>query len=266
MWYEAVFPEETEDALIRWSDIESAIARWEDLDVESFPTHERISGDPDTPIIGAADVARYGVDETVRATIEWWPDEHQYIVRGLDSTSKKPITDTAGRIQLDHETWDYYQYVIDDTGVGGGVTDILRGSSMARVVLPFIAGGKPQHSKRYTNAKAEAYFFTARLFEKEAIAIPNHPKLVSQLSQMRYEVMQDKRLKILDPGEKATHEKGVKQKQKSPDYADAVTYCLYPTFFGEALEQVDVYGLDDLLPKQKRPDKGRDRWKQRASF
>ena len=61
--------------------------------------------------------------------IEWWPDEHQYIVRGLDSTSKKPITDTAGRIQLDHETWDYYQYVIDDTGVGGGVTDILRGSS-----------------------------------------------------------------------------------------------------------------------------------------
>lgn len=264
MWYEAEFPEETEDALIRWKDIESAIERWEELKVEDFSSRERIGGDEDTPVLGGCDVARYGVDETVRMGVEWWKDDHYYIVRHIENTQKKPLTDTAGRIQLDHEDWNYYQYSVDDTGVGGGVTDILRGSDMATIIYPYIAGSKPQHSRRYANAKAEGYFFVAKLFEKENIAIPNHPKLVSQLSQMRYEVRLDKTLKVLDPGEKATHEKGVRSKAKSPDYADTLMMAVYPTYFGEQIKSPGVRSLDDMIPIPKR--KKRERWPTYAGY
>jgi hypothetical protein len=264
MWYEAKFPEETEDALIRWKDIESAIERWEELGVEDLSPRERIHSDEDTPILGGCDVARYGVDETVRMGLEWWRDEHYYIIRQIDNTQKKPVTDTAGRIQRDHEDWDYYQYTVDDTGVGGGVTDILRGSSMAPSIIPFVAGAKPQHSRRYANTKAEGYFFLAKLFEKEALAIPNHEKLVQQCSQMRYEVKADKTLKVLDPGEKATHEKGVRSKGKSPDYADTLMMAVYPTYFGEPVESIGYRSLDDMIPKPKR--RKADRWPTYGSY
>lgn len=253
MWYEAEFPEETEDALIKGKDIESAIERWEVFDGEYDLEGDKakILGE-EALFLGGCDVARYGVDETVRGTLEWEEETRQYLVRAINNTSKKPITDTAGRIQLDEEEWKYHLYTVDDTGVGGGVTDILKTSPMAPCVVPFIAGGKPLHSKRYLNIKAEAYFFLARLFTKELIAIPNHPKLVAQLQGMRYEVQLDKRLKVLDPGEKATHEKGVRSKSKSPDYSDMLMMAVYPTFFGEVVtHEPDIRNFDDLIPKPK---------------
>jgi len=258
MWYEAEFPEETEDALIKAADIESAIERWENVASDCLVEEAAVRVfNEDAKILGGCDVARYGVDETVRCTTEWEENTNQYVVRCLDSTSKKPVTDTAGRIQLDNDEWHYYQYVVDDTGVGGGVTDILRGSDMAIAVLAFIAGGKPQHSSRYINIKAEAYFFLARLLTKELIAIPNEPKLVAQLQGMRYEVQKDKKLKVLDPGEKATHEKGTRHKTKSPDYSDALMMCVYPTFFGEVVGKADIRNLDDYIP---RPKPKKPRW------
>ena len=48
------------------------------------------------------------------------------------------------------------------------------------------------------------------LFEKDLISIPSNPKLISQLSQMRYEFTTLSKIKIKDP------------EGKSPDYADSL--------------------------------------------
>jgi hypothetical protein len=48
------------------------------------------------------------------------------------------------------------------------------------------------------------------LFEQDLISIPNDSKLISQLSQMRYQFTSAGKIQIIDP------------ENKSPDYADSL--------------------------------------------
>jgi len=262
MWYEAEFPEEVEDTLIKWSQIEAAIAKYEEM-VKDGPTAGVQYFDV-SRFYGACDVARYGVDETVRCCVEVKADTSMYLLRALEATHRKPTTDTAGRIELDAEIWQFSQYTVDDTGVGGGVTDILRNGEVGKVVYPFIAGGRPQHSRRFLNAKSEGYFFLAKLFEEGKIAVSNDDRLIAQLSQMRYEVMLDKRLKVLDPGEKPVHEKGATEPIHSPDRGDALMMCVYPTYFSQPIpEEFKLKTVDDFVPI---PSQKKERWKTYAGY
>jgi hypothetical protein len=64
------------------------------------------------------------------------------------------------------------------------------------------------------NLKSQRWWKLRELFEHDLISIPNNPKLISQLSQMRYEFTPVSKIKIIDP------------EGKSPDYADSLMLTL----------------------------------------
>ena len=100
---------------------------------------------------------------------------------------------------------------VDSIGVGAGVYSQLK--TLGYKVNSIRVGEAPisnYDSKRYLNLKSQRWWKLRELFEKDLIAIPNNPKLISQLSQMRYEFTPISKIKIKDP------------EGKSPDYADSL--------------------------------------------
>jgi phage terminase large subunit len=165
----------------------------------------------------AVDVARFGEDETVFTIIESY-NVNQWQQIFMDSWKNKAITETVGKIVELSRTWGLDQIVIDDTGIGGGVTDML--NEMKLPVMPFIGNGKPIN-EMYTNIRAEAFFNLKNMFERREIKILNDAKLHEQLLAIRYQYMSN--------GKKAIVSKDKMRAEgfKSPDRADSLAMCIY---------------------------------------
>lgn len=169
--------------------------------------------------IMAVDVARFGEDETVftilqSRNIREWEQIYQYTWR------EKPITEITGKIlDLDRE-FNLDMIVIDDCGIGGGVTDMLK--DQRQVPTAFIGNEKPQN-EFYENKRSEGFFRMKEMFEKGFIKILNDNILMEQLLSIRY--------KFKGNGVKAIVSKDEMRKDglKSPDRCDALMQACYYT-------------------------------------
>jgi hypothetical protein len=118
------FPAQQDDAVVSRADLEAA-------QVQTI--------EPGLPLVLGLDVARFGSDESVLALREG------NRIRVIDSWQGKAITETTGRV-LDHlrrlqaEHARRIHVVVDDAGLGGGVTDGLREQGVQVVGLN--GGGK----------------------------------------------------------------------------------------------------------------------------
>lgn len=241
--YEANFPEETEDQLIRYSWIMRAIK----------PISNILKGIKKCGI----DVARSGNDSTV---LTWGikTEDNIYIVQGIEEHNQQDTMVTVGNaIKLNQEQ-NFDKIIIDTSGLGAGVTDRLReAKTEGRIKGEIIAyeGGKSsimdfkrktaerkEIKTRFLNTKAEAYFHLRNLFEEDRIIIPKHPKLIDQLTKMKWDITSAEKIRILDPGmaEEDTAEK------KSPDFADSLCYFCF-----EGNKSSLFFGSLDVGPKSK---------------
>ena len=161
----------------------------------------------------AVDVARFGTDETVFNIIEsrgvfiW---EQIY----LEAWRDKSLMETVGKIVDIQRTFGVDAIVIDDTGMGGGVTDRLREFRLQ--VIPFLSGGKANQSDVYDNRRAEGFFKLQEMMNKGYLKIKPDQALMDQLLTIRY--------KFRSSGHKAIVSKDDMRKDglKSPDRADAL--------------------------------------------
>lgn len=161
----------------------------------------------------AVDVARFGTDETVFNIIEsrgvfiW---EQIY----LEAWRDKSLMETVGKIVDIQRTFGVDAIVIDDTGMGGGVTDRLREFRLQ--VIPFISGGKANQSDVYDNRRAEGFFKLQEMMNKGYLKIKPDQTLMDQLLTIRY--------KFRSNGQKCIVSKDEMRKDglKSPDRADAL--------------------------------------------
>ncbi len=157
------------------------------------------------------DVARFGDDETVI-----------YKRRGLKVLERKSWRG-QDTIQSANEAWNMANHdpsvmiVVDDTGVGAGVSDKL--AELGAKVYRFIAGGKALNSDKYENATAELW----HEFPVDVADIPDDPELIRQLSGRQYSY--DKK------GRRRAEPKDEYKKRigKSPDDADALLLCFLDT-------------------------------------
>ena len=118
---------------------------------------------------------------------------------------------------------DVTEIVVDDTGVGGGVTDRLNEENIAegRVrIIPFNGGEKARRSDRYVNAIAEAWLELGQAFRDGMIDIDDNPAVIAQLSSRRYTVQGDRRIKL-----ESKDEFKRRSSDGSPDDADALAMC-----------------------------------------
>jgi phage terminase large subunit len=164
-----------------------------------------------------ADIARFGKDRIVfmkrkgMKVIDW------KIYR------KKSITETAGLL-IDfvgrHNTEILVK--IDDTGVGGGVTDILMSDGYN--VEPIIFGAKSNDTDKYTNLNTEMWFYFQSIVNK--CSLPDIQELKSELTTREYKIDMKGRKQI------ESKEEYKKRFHKSPDLADGALLCFFESNTG----------------------------------
>lgn len=174
------------------------------------------------------DVARFGDDETVIAP------KVGYQVRPLLCNKGKNLMWTVGQIvetciTLREEHPEYNGFVlvkIDDTGLGGGVTDRLKeikeenGFDWLMVAPVNFAGKSPD--RHYADISTYMWAQVRNQITDNLLNIPNDSELVAQLSARKYFVHSTGRLKL--ERKDTMKERGI----KSPDRADALALACLP--------------------------------------
>ena len=166
------------------------------------------------PII-AADIARFGEDETVIMRREGgW-------IRVYRAHHKDDTMTTAGHIakamrDIDDEAGknDWVRAIVDVPGVGGGVVDRL--AELDLPVVPYNGGEAPIDKERFVNARAEDYWTLRERFEQGEVDIdPDDDKLAAQLGSIKWGIDSRGRIKIESKDDMR------KRGLPSPDRADA---------------------------------------------
>ena len=171
------------------------------------------------PFTLSCDVARYGKDETVFALAKGnW-------VSSLESHSKQSTMKTVSQAmqihdQLKEKGVRVRSFRVDDTGVGGGVTDRMLEEDYE--VVPMNFGASPFDSERFYDLRSEMWWNVRELILAENCSLPNDKGLIRQLASPRYEVTSGRKIKL------ESKEHMMRRRIKSPDKGDAVVMVLYP--------------------------------------
>ena len=197
MWYEAEFPEESEDSLFRDKWLQDA--RNSALTLDPEQTSKKYIG---------LDVAEMGIDLTVACSVIkqngiWFVQEPQ-------AWGKKDTMVTSGKVKEIADNFIPEKINVDSNGVGAGVKDRL--VELGFKCNGFKAGMSPTTEKdkeRFANLKAQGYWKLRDLFENGKIVMSKNNKLYGELGLMRYEFTSNRKIRIVDPS-------------KSPDFADAL--------------------------------------------
>ncbi len=203
------FPDAVSDALIPLHWIEKAINI--ELPERDLP---RV-GDDGVRVQVGVDVARMGGDETVITVVA----ERGNVARVIDivSATHRETTWTARRAVRVAEKYGAERILVDDTGVGGGVTDLIREEGAPVTPVKFGAAPTNAEAKRlFLNLKAQIYFELKDYFDPardSMLIIPDNPKLIRDLSALKVDYTSRDLIKIIDP-------------PKSPDYADSLALAI----------------------------------------
>lgn len=163
----------------------------------------------DGGIVVGADIARFGADSTV------FVKRQGLQVIGVKVLHKADTQEVARQLN------DYCEggkIVIDDTGVGGGVTDKLK--DMGANVMPINFGGSPMNKRKYPDIISEMWFNLSDLLP--TIGLKYDDELMAELSSRQYKYTPDERRKVES---KEDYKK--RTGRRSPDRADATILCFY---------------------------------------
>lgn len=167
--------------------------------------------DDDGAIVIGVDVARMGDDRTV-----FWKRKG---LKSIDHRrfSKLRIPDICDRLEQFADFDKSIAVKVDDTGVGGGVTDemIKRGYN----VIAINFGGEPGNRDKYPNWISEAWFTIAEMMPH--IQLPFDSDLLMELSTRNWS--QDVKGKRRVESKQEYKKRGF----RSPDLADACIICYH---------------------------------------
>jgi hypothetical protein len=184
--------------------------------VEDAQSREVLPPAPDREAVVAVDVARFGSDETVISTLIGNEVRIHDVYHGQDTVitaaETKKVYDElrAGKGAA--------RVVVDDSGVGGGVTDILKHGGVK--VFGFNAGESAIESDNFPNARSESWFRMAERLTH--LRIPEDEQLAADLLSPRYKLDKDGR-RVVEPKDETKKRLG-----RSPDRADSVNMLLVP--------------------------------------
>lgn len=163
----------------------------------------------DGGIVVGADIARFGDDATVfvkRQGLQVIDSRVFYKLDTQDVASRLLGFAQGGTIN------------IDDTGVGGGVTDRLRAMNANVNAINF--GASPMDKKKYPDIISEMWFNLAGIIQ--TIGIKKDDELMSELASRQFKYTADERRKV-----ESKDEYKKRTGRHSPDRADAMILCFY---------------------------------------
>jgi len=202
------FPEKAEDSVYNATDVENA-----QLTINELPNNNigRVLG---------IDVARFGDDKSVFCVYQNNKLIHMEWVQGKDTVQ---VANIAKKLFND---FDCTTIGVDDTGVGGGVTDNLRHDNYP--CAAFNAANSAFNSQDFDNIKAEMHFALAREFKEgnidlseSTIETSDLDNIKADLLNIKYEITRQGKLIIV------SKEKMKKKGIPSPDHAEALMIAYY---------------------------------------
>ena len=220
------FPKQEDDIFISLSIIEQCISTLYELPEKQVSPH----------IIFGVDVARFGDDETIIYQNIQGKLKMAKHRRGQDlMTTVGDIVSLYREIVKKCPNYKGRIYVnIDDTGLGGGVTDRLREvkreENLNRLfVIPINAAERietdtkegKEAAEHYNNITTHMWAVLRDLLENKQVQIEDDAETVAQLSTRKYFIASNGKLELESKKEMK------KRKLGSPDRADAAALCVY---------------------------------------
>lgn len=196
------------------------LAQWPEESVEgvikrqwlndSFVRHE-LSRCAEGGVVLGVDVARYGADQSCVAVCRGRRVDELILWRGASTT------ESADRVVAIAERLQKPRIIVDDTGVGGGVTDTLR--SRGYRVVAFNGAGAA--SQRFLNLRAASHWKFRELLERGEADLPRDSQLMEEALALEWQLAPSGGIQILG--------KDVVRKTlgRSPDRLDAVVLALW---------------------------------------
>lgn len=219
------FPKGALDAFISMETVELAIE-------SKIPMHEILNA---TVAHIGVDVARFGDDKTV--LVPRIANKALSIQKHHKQDTMATVGHTllmAKELMKKYPNLKKIRIKVDDTGVGGGVTDRLK-EVVKEDKLPFeiipVNNGESATDEYYHNMGTQVWGNLRELLEENMKAylagetallqLPNVPEMIRELSNRKYRMSSRSKLEI--ESKKSMKERGV----GSPDIADALTLAYY---------------------------------------
>lgn len=161
------------------------------------------------------DVARYGTDRTALCI------KQGNRISILESWTHSSIVDTAERIKLRAEQYKPVAIRVDDTGVGGGLTDLLKINGLPVDAINYAGKAK---DPQYPNVASELWFDFATMLPSLSINpnLDDFAKLSSELTTRRWKITSRNQRQI-----ESKQDYKDRENLGSPDLADAVLLACY---------------------------------------
>jgi len=213
------FPEMAEDSVIQLHEVEAARERYKAFvyrgGFDILPAATNLDGSYRDPLKIGVDVARFGDDQSIVAARRGnhvWP---------LWRWQHKRTTETAGKVAAIANHIGADEILVDDIGVGGGVTDILVDADLKADVVGVNVGERPDKPDLYANCRTELWY-KMRDWVQDSGRIPGSRGILPALTAQKYEFSKaGGQLKLV------SKEKTKKALGKSPDEADAIMLTFY---------------------------------------
>lgn len=182
--------------------------------------------DTDGAVEIGVDVARYGSDRST-----FYKRKGLGLVDSREYT-KLALTELATKLETFADFNKDIRIKIDDTGIGGGLTDIMK--ERGYNVVPINFGASASDKDKYTNLISEAWFYIQSIIKD--ISIPQDNDLLMELTTRRW--------KMDSRGRRAVESKDDYKKRgyRSPDKADGLILAYY-----NPVEQVVEWATADEL-------------------
>lgn len=181
---------------------------------------QRDLSDGDSKATLACDVARFGEDSTVVYRRRGHSSSLLWKTHGRDTQF------IAGKLKtLAEEDESVDTIVVDDNGVGGGVTDRLREErprSGAVRIVAFNGGASAKKDDKYANAVTEAWYAIREAAIEGMLDIDDNPALIGQLASRKFKYLGSGRVQL------ESKEDYKKRAGLSPDDADALAMAYSP--------------------------------------
>lgn len=205
-------PNEREDALIRYA--------WVNDAMEREPTYEKIDD-----VVCGIDVARYGSDKTV------WVFRKGNDVIGYEELEKGSIPEQVALTAQYAVEYRVKHFNVDDTGIGGGLTDYLAHEGFS--VSAFNFGAAAQEDQKYENVRAELWWNMREWFRLGTGAVLDNDDVRGDCVAPRYFFSKAKQRIQLEPKDQIKKRRG-----RSTDFGDALALALWDSL------GVQPFGVD----------------------
>lgn len=196
------------DTVIKLSQVNKMFANSDDASFDDSGVRE----------IGV-DVARSGADDTVFIMRKGLKVLRIRAITKAQMQTKKDLTRVADELCTFAEYDKKCLVKIDDTGVGGGLTDIMKRRGYAIMPVNFGESASEPQKDNYPDIISEMWFQVAPNIDK--IACPNDPRLQKELINRKYTIDKKGRRKIESKSDYK------KRGFQSPDMADAFLLAFF---------------------------------------